>query len=115
LIQPAFRAILRGPMRRLLAMLPLAAALACGSPCEDLVDRICACQPVGPLRDSCSRTGKDQIENGNPKPGSSQDSLCERKLDTCPNPSNDPAACEKLETEEGKIACGLAAELPPAP
>lgn len=111
LIPARFRAILRAPMRRLLAVLtalPLVLAAACGSPCEDLGDRICRCQPSGASRDACNNAIQDQIGSGNPKPGSSQQDFCEAKLKTCPNPSNDDLACDRMRTEDGKIACGLA-------
>jgi hypothetical protein len=108
LIHGAFRAILRRPMRRLAATLPLLLVVACGSPCEDLGTRICQCQTAGALRDTCQRSVKDQIGNGNPRPGQSEQDRCEQLLKTCPDPSKDSTACDKLETEQGKIACGLA-------
>jgi len=104
-------------MRRLhllLAALPLALAMGCGSPCEDLGDRICLCQPPGGLRDACRSAVKDQIGKGNPKPTGSQQDFCEERLrgtaeiPACPNPSNDDRACDTQSTSAGKIACGLA-------
>jgi hypothetical protein len=98
-------------MRRLhllLAALPLALAAGCGSPCEDLGDRICLCQPPGGLRDVCRNAVKDQIGKGNPKPTGTQQDFCEQTLRTCPNPSNDDRACDTQATSAGKIACGLA-------
>jgi hypothetical protein len=108
LIQGAFRAILRGPMSRLAALLPLVVALACGSPCEDLGKRICACQATGAARESCEKSVDDQIGRGNPRPGGRELDRCEQLLDTCPDPDSDPDACDALETESGRERCGLA-------
>ena len=108
MIPRAIRAILRGPMRRLLAI-PLAAALtACGSPCGDLGERICLCQPPGAARDACRRSIDEQIDSGNPRPGEDQQRFCEERLSRCLEPSKDPLMCDRLLTPEGRVACGLA-------
>jgi hypothetical protein len=114
LIRLAIRAILRRPMPRLAATLPLVAAalLACGTPCGDLADHICLCQPAGSLRDACRRTVSDQIGKGNPKPGQTQEAFCEDRLPHCKKPSEDPGMCERLLTDAGRVDCGLA--FPPA-
>lgn len=101
-------------MRRALAPLLLALAAACGSPCQDLATRICECQPTASSRRSCQAAIEDQIDNGSPRPGSREQDFCERKLDTCPDPDDDPLMCDRLLTDEGKIACGLAYPEPPA-
>ena len=98
-------------MARLLARLaPLPLALlgmiGCGSPCQDLADRICNCQPAGTLRDSCKSSVKNQIGSANPS--SSDQSTCSEKLKTCPDPESTPSQCQVLETQAGKEACGLA-------
>lgn len=98
-------------MRR--ALLAIAFALssaltACGSPCQDLGERICKCLPEGITRENCERAVEEQVEDGNPRPGSDDQDFCEAKLSTCPDPDDDPAACDRLETNEGKVACGLA-------
>jgi hypothetical protein len=108
LISARFHAILRAPMRGSLAGLAVLALTACGSPCQDLGHRICLCQPAGALRDACNKAVQDQIGSGNPKPHQSEQDFCESKLSTCPNPSTDGTACDRQQTAEGKIACGLA-------
>jgi hypothetical protein len=95
-------------MRRALAAAALALACACSSPCQDLATRICKCEPSGAERTFCQRSIEDQISNGNPRPGSSEQDFCEQKLETCPDPSDSATMCQDLQTEEGKQACGLA-------
>jgi hypothetical protein len=108
LIQAPFRAILRRPMPpRLAALLTLVLAAACGSPCQDLGERICKCQPAGTAQDGCKQAVEDQIDRGNPRPGDSEQDRCEELLKTCPDPANDAGACDRLATEEGRVACGL--------
>lgn len=98
-------------MRRtaLALALSLSAALtACSSPCQDLGTRICKCLPEGVSRENCERAVEDQVDSGNPKPGGDDQDFCEEKLKTCPDPDDDAAMCDRLETEQGKQACGLA-------
>ncbi len=94
-------------MRPILAALALSAlALAgCGSACQDLAFRICACQLAGALRDNCEAQAKAQISAVSP----SQDdqNFCQSKLATCADPAHDPGACDALKTAAGKAACGL--------
>ncbi len=94
-------------MRLLLALvLPALAALAaCGSPCQDLGDRICNCQPPGVLRDQCQSAVKNQLGSGVQTPGKADEAYCQEKLATCPNT---PAMCDWIKTPAGKVACGLA-------
>lgn len=89
------------------AVAALALALAgCGdSACQELGERICACQP-GLGSDACKNLIEDQL--GSKDPG---DGYCEARLTTC-NAPNGGNLCEWLLTEEGKIACGLAPEPP---
>jgi hypothetical protein len=101
-------------MPRLAALLPLVLALACGSPCQDLGERICGCQPAGSARDGCKRAVEDQIDRGNPRPGDSEQDRCEALLATCPDPGSDEDACDEIQTEQGRIACGLAYDAPAA-
>lgn len=114
MIRPAIRAILRRPMPRLAATLPVVAAalVACGTPCGDLADHICLCQPPGSARDACRSSVSEQIGKGNPKPGDDQQKFCEDRLSHCKKPSEDPQLCDRLLTDAGRIDCGLA--FPPA-
>ncbi len=104
-------------MRAVAALLPpliLAAALAgCGSPCQDLADRICACQPAGSLRDSCASSVGNQIGGSGQHPQSADQKYCQSLLDgtatqpACPDPGKDSEACNFMQTPQGKVACGL--------
>jgi hypothetical protein len=109
LISAASRAILPGLVRRLLLSAALAAlAGACYAPCEDLGDRICGCQPAGAFRDACERAVEAEVSAASPT--RDEGSFCNAMLKTCPNPETDSGACEKMKTEAGKVACGLAYE-----
>ena len=98
-------------MRKLIAPAALTAlallGLAhCGSPCQDLAERICNCQPAGPLRDNCKSSVKTQI--GSTQPSGADQSFCAAKLKDCPDPDSTPSQCQVLQTQAGKEACGLA-------
>ncbi len=99
-------------MRKVFAPAALAALIlglglaACGSPCQDLAERICNCQPAGALRDNCKSSVKTQI--GSLQPTGADQSFCADRLKTCPDPESTPSQCEALQTQAGKEACGLA-------
>ena len=99
-------------MRKILATAALAAlallGLAhCGSPCQDLADRICNCQPAGTLQDNCKSSVKTQIGAANPSPA--DQAFCADRLKTCPDPgSSTSPQCQVLNTVKGKEDCGLA-------
>jgi hypothetical protein len=100
-------------MRLLLALLPLLASLAaCGSPCQDLAERICECELAGAIRDNCKASVRNQIGSGVQKPDDQAQEFCRAKLETCPNPASSPDQCNVLRTPAGKEACGIA--FPPA-
>ncbi len=90
-----------------LAGLAVAAAAACGSPCQDLAERICNCSFAGVARDSCVTQVKNQL-GGSGQPGSADQSFCQQKLATCKDPGDDPAMCQRLLTPQGRQDCGLA-------
>jgi hypothetical protein len=88
-----------------LAAPALAAALvalaACGtSACQELGQRICACQP-GLSSSTCKTQIEQQLKSSNPG-----ESTCQHLLDTCNAPSG-VDICEWMLTEAGKQACGL--------
>jgi hypothetical protein len=100
-------------MRMRLALLPLLASLgACGSPCQELAERICQCELVGAIRDNCKASVRNQIGSGVQKPNDADQEFCSAKLDTCPDPAAVPEQCNTLRTPAGKEACGIA--FPPA-
>lgn len=93
-------------MRPLAAALLLAALAACGkSPCQELGERICACQP-GLDSNTCKTQVESQLKSASP--GSS---ACEAFLETC-NAPPDVNLCEWMLTKAGKEACGLAQPTP---
>jgi hypothetical protein len=111
LISLAGWAILPALVTRTLAAILLIAAFAgagCATPCEELAKRICACVPAGTERDACNRAARDAV-NSPEKAGAEQQDFCDSKLSTCPDAASDSAACDRLKTCEGKVACGLSA------
>ena len=92
----------------------LALAAACGSPCKDLATRICDCQPVGTARDTCNQSVSNQIGSDPFKPTADQQATCTALLAKCPDPTTDTTACDRLKTDAGKQACGLAVPAPAA-
>jgi len=108
-------------LRTLLALVGVAAAgslaaAGCASPCQELGDRICLCQPEGTLRTQCDNDVKNRV--GAAGASSAQQSYCSAKLDTCPTPPTSwttaapPAVCSLLNTCQGKVNCGLALPQP---
>ncbi len=98
-------------MRKLLVTTALAAlgllgVAHCGSPCQDLADRICDCQPAGTLRDNCTSSVKTQI--GSTNPTDADQAFCAQKLKECPDFGSSPGDCPVLQTPDGKEKCGLA-------
>ncbi len=93
----------------------LAAALAasmltgagCGSACQDLGDRICSCQPVGSLRDSCKASIRNELGNV-VKPSDADQKVCEQLLRSCPDFEAHPDQCRALDSVDGKVKCGMA-------
>jgi len=102
--------MLRARMKHLALAALLASAglaLGCGSPCQDLAQRICSCQPVGVFRDNCNNAAKNQLSNG-PSPTSADEQRCTDLLKTCPDPAHDAFACDEMNTATGKAECGMA-------
>ncbi len=99
--------------RAVIALAALALAQGCGlTHCEELADRICGCLPEGTTRDTCKNQVKAQLKR-DPKPGGDVEAYCESKLATCS--SSDPGLCDRLNTCQGKVDCGLAYQCPPDP
>jgi hypothetical protein len=101
-------------MRR--ALLPLLAAAlcslglaGCGNACEDLASRLCGCAGGGTAKDTCKQQIKNQLADVGLSAGDKD--FCARKLDTCNAPAG-AEFCEWLNTQPGKVDCGLA--YPPA-
>ena len=79
-------------------VLTLAASAGCNSPCTQLADNICNCQPTQNDRNSCNSQESTRSDQVNPT--SDQQATCSALLDKCD--------CNTLDTPEGKRACGLA-------
>jgi ABC-type oligopeptide transport system substrate-binding subunit len=111
----------------LAAALALSAACAT-SPCQELGEKLCGCQP-GTTQDSCRTQVQEQLNAlgvGNPgfnglldhvedgKPVTFED-YCQARLDQCTSKATEQGAvfCEFLLTEEGKDLCGLTPKFPP--
>jgi hypothetical protein len=96
-------------MRLHLALLALLAVplAGCGNPCQDLGNRICSCSGSGTTADTC----RQQIQNLLKDTGvhAADSAFCSAKLDTCAVPTGgDVRFCEWINTDTGKVACGLA-------
>ena len=107
-------------------LLAATAALAAGgcstSPCQELGEKLCNCQP-GSTEDSCRTQVQDQLNNlGVETPGFgglldhlqsgqpiSFDDYCQQRLDACVGAAEAAGAdfCEFTLTEVGKNECGL--------
>ncbi len=104
---------------RLVALLAclLAAPIGCMDACRQLAQEICACQPDQPSVDNCNLQAQNQE---NIYPVTSQDEkFCQSKLDSqqcnCgdqQSPAAIAACCVKLNTPEGRQACGLVINSP---
>ena len=106
----ALRAILRPLMRtaRIAALVAGLAALAlaagCSTSCQDLADKICNCIQEGPNRDACTNRVKNVLKSGPYRPSGTDEAYCESLLGQCSHDN----FCYWLNTEDGKVACGLA-------
>ena len=90
----------------------LLAATGCGDACLNLAQQICACQPDQPSIDSCNNSASQQAKVFTTS--SADQSFCQKKLDqqqcncaSAGTPSATEACCAKLNTPEGRNACGL--------
>lgn len=82
----------------LLAAAVLLVAPACTSPCEELAEKVCACEASASSIDACERRASQKADELGDSARTEE--LCERLLDTC--------ECSALDTTAGKRACGLA-------
>jgi hypothetical protein len=92
---------MRAPMRTLVTVILLAAGTACTDPCLQLAYNICLCQPTQYLQQQCDVNA--QSADSRAQPTSEQQAVCQSLINTCD--------CTQIQTEQGKINCGLAREL----
>ena len=103
--------IRRSPLALALGLALVLGAAGCSSPCQDLGDRICQCEPEGQVRNNCKTNVKARVKAS--APSSSETDYCESILGTCPDPNGDVDACAyMLNTCPGRVACGLAYPTP---
>ena len=89
--------------RAAIAVAALALAQCGMSHCQELAYRICGCLLEGPTRNSCQSQVQAQLKNS--APGADAQAYCESKLATC---GSDQTMCDRLNTCQGKVDCGLA-------
>ena len=98
--------------RAVIALAALALAQGCDTSCQELANRICGCLLEGPTRDACERQAEAQLQQ-EPRPDGNGEAFCESKLATCPSSGSDPGMCDRLNTCQGRVDCGLAYDCPP--
>ncbi|MCL2626715.1 MAG: hypothetical protein FWD46_07885 [Cystobacterineae bacterium] len=76
----------------------LSVLLGCKGPCRQLSEKLCDCDDYKPSQDYCRQRAADK-ESLYP-PSKAEDAQCKLLLKGCD--------CKKLDTAEGKVACGLA-------
>lgn len=96
----------RAPATAALSLALLLVSGGCSTPCEDLGNRICSCQPAGAERDACERAARAAVTGIDRADAATQD-LCDQRLDTCEAPQG-LEFCDWLLTCSGKVSCGLA-------
>lgn len=89
-------------MRRTLALALVSSALfalaGCKGPCRELSEKLCECTTSTTSRDFClQRVANEQARF---EPTAEEEGECEARLEACD--------CHTIDTEQGKIACGLA-------
>lgn len=88
-------------MKRLLtaaAILSVLALAGCKSPCVELAEKICECESTSTLRDQCNRRASDEASRVDVT--AADEEICTSLVDVCD--------CHALDTQQGKLNCGLA-------
>jgi hypothetical protein len=88
------------PLLLAASVLTLILAAGCGDPCLSLAQQICSCQLDQTSVDSCNQRAK-QAQAIFPESSVDQQ-YCQKQLD------NKACDCTKLNTREGRVACGIA-------
>jgi hypothetical protein len=101
----------RSPLALALGLALSLGAAGCSTPCQDLGERICQCEPEGQVRNNCKTNVKARVRAA--APSSSEEDYCNSILGTCPDPNGNVETCAwMLNTCPGKVACGLALPAP---
>jgi hypothetical protein len=80
-------------------MLTVVLANGCGNACLTLADNICSCQPSDTLKTNCQQRARDQDAIFSVR--SQDEQYCQGILDS------GKCDCTRLDTPEGRAACGL--------
>lgn len=86
-------------LRVLACMLSLSLAAGCGDACLSLANQICSCQLDETAKASCNQQAKEAEKTFAVRP--EDEKLCQQTLDS------HACDCNKLNTAEGRRACGL--------
>jgi hypothetical protein len=86
-------------------VLTLSLAAGCGDACLSLAEQVCSCQPDPVSQDNCNQRAKEA--KGIFSVGSNDAQFCQAKID------QNACSCPKLNTPEGREACGIAFPAPP--
>lgn len=81
-----------------IALVASLGSFACSTPCEELAEKICACEPNRSAIEACKRRAQDRQSTHDP--GTKGQARCEKYIDTCD--------CHAIGTAPGDRACGLA-------
>ncbi|RMG17787.1 MAG: hypothetical protein D6729_08225 [Deltaproteobacteria bacterium] len=88
-------------LRLVVALLLLTlGGLSCTHPCLALAEKLCECEKTQLEVEQCKRRQREAFANTRQSLLDAQAATCSERLDTCD--------CERVDTEEGKRACGLA-------
>lgn len=87
------------------SMLTLLLAAGCGDACLKLADQICSCQPDQASQANCQQRARDEEGIFNVRKQDEQ--LCQNLLDS------NSCDCRKLDTPEGRQACGTSISMAP--
>jgi hypothetical protein len=87
------------------SMLTLLLAAGCGDACLKLADQICSCQPDQTSQANCQQRARDVEGVFNVRKQDEQ--FCQHLLDT------NSCDCKKLDTPEGRQACGTSISVDP--
>jgi hypothetical protein len=80
-------------------MLTVLLANGCGNACLKLADQICSCQPDDNSRANCQQQARNNESIFNVR--SQDEQVCQNLLDS------GQCDCSKIDTPEGRQACGL--------
>ena len=91
---------LRQALRLSGCVLSLLSAAGCGDACRTLASQICQCLPDDGSRAACNQRAKDAEATFSVRP--EDEKFCQQQIDS------HACDCNKLNTPEGKVACGIA-------